>query len=65
MDYLINEGYPEAAKRFAEEANIQPPGDAAETINERVEIRNSILAGKIQEAIEQINDLEPEVCRDL
>lgn len=61
MDYLINEGYPAAAKRFAEEANIQPPADAAETIDERVEIRNAILSGKIQDAIEHINDLDPEV----
>lgn len=61
MDYLINEGYPSAAKRFAEEANIHPPADAAETIGERVDIRNSILAGTIQEAIEKINDIEPEV----
>ena len=62
MDYLINAGYPSAAQRFAEEANIQPPADAAETIVERVQIRDAILSGKIQEAIELINDLDPEVC---
>lgn len=61
MDYLVNEGYPAAARRFAAEANIQPPSDAAETIEERVDIRNSILAGHMQEAIEKINDLDPEV----
>lgn len=61
MDYLINEGYPEAAKRFSAEANIQrAPGDT-ENIQERVEIRNAILAGNIQTAIENINDLTPEV----
>ena len=61
MDYLINEGYPDAAKKFAAEANIQqPPGDT-ETIEERVEIRNAILDGDIQTAIERINDLDPDV----
>lgn len=62
MDYLINEGYPAAAKKFAAEANMQHfPGDT-ESIEERVSIRNSILQGNIQAAIEKINDLDSEVC---
>jgi len=60
MDYLISEGYPSAAKRFAFEANIQPQVDS-ESITERVEIRNLIYAGDIQSAIEKINDLNPQV----
>lgn len=61
MDYLVREGFPQAAKRFATEANIQQvPGDT-EHIQERVEIRNAILAGDIQTAIEKINDLNPDV----
>ena len=27
MDYLINEGYPDAAKNFAKEASIVPSAD--------------------------------------
>ena len=61
MDYLISEGYPSAAKKFAHEANIQPRVDS-ESINERVDIRNAIYAGDIQLAIEKINDLNPQVC---
>ena len=61
MDYLINEGYPSAAKKFAVEANIAPVGDT-ESIQERVEIRNAIHSGDIQTAIEKINDLNPQVC---
>ena len=60
MDYLINEGYPSAAKNFAMEANIAPIGDT-ESIQERVEIRNAIHSGDIQTAIEKINDLNPQV----
>ncbi|KAI9801784.1 MAG: hypothetical protein M1825_003156 [Sarcosagium campestre] len=56
MDYLINEGYPVAAKNFASEAKIQPTEDFA-SIQERVEIRNAIHQGDIQKAIEKINDL--------
>jgi hypothetical protein len=61
MDYLVNEGYPITAKKFADEANIPPPPVSSETIQERVEIRNAILGGQIQTAIEKINDLNPQV----
>lgn len=60
MDYLINEGYPAAAKKFAAEANLQHVSGDLE-IEERVDIRNAILAGDIQTAIEKINDLTPDV----
>lgn len=60
MDYLINEGYPSAARKFALEANIQPKADM-DSIQERLEIRNAIHGGDIQSAIEKINELNPTV----
>lgn len=60
MDYLISEGYPSAAQKFAHEANIAPMLDV-ESIQERVEIREAIDAGDIQTAITKINELNPRV----
>ena len=61
MDYLIKEGYPDSARKFALEANIkQKPED--DSIRARVLIRNAIHSGDIQTAIEHINELNPEVC---
>ena len=60
MDYLINEGYPDAAKNFAKEASIVPSADG-EAIQERVDIRNAIHTGDMQLAIERINELNPQV----
>lgn len=60
MDYLISEGYPSAAQKFASEANLQPTS-AAESIHERVKIRDAIYAGDIQTAIERINELDESV----
>ncbi len=60
MDYLISEGYPSAAQKFASEANIQPTS-AFDTIQERVAIREAIYRGDIQNAIERINELNPMV----
>ena len=60
MDYLISEGYPCAAQKFALEANIQPKVEI-DSIRERVEIRNAIYSGDIQTAIEKINELNHQV----
>jgi len=60
MDYLVTNGYPSAARRFAVEANIQPKADV-ESIQERVEIRNAIHSGDIQTAIEKINELNSQI----
>ena len=61
MNYLIIEGFQSAAAKFAQEANINPQIDL-ESIHERVRIRNAILEGNIQTAVELINELNPEVC---
>lgn len=60
MDYLITNGYPAAAKKFALEANIQPKADV-DSIQERVDIRTAIHSGDIQSAIEKINEFNPQV----
>jgi len=60
MDYLITEGYPLAARSLAVEAKMQPKTDF-ESINERVEIRDSIHRGDLQNAIEKINELNPQL----
>ncbi|KAL8832302.1 MAG: hypothetical protein Q9191_000356 [Dirinaria sp. TL-2023a] len=60
MDYLISEGYPDAAAKFAKEANVSSRVDV-DTVHERVEIRNLIYREKIQEAIEKINEINPQL----
>jgi hypothetical protein len=62
MDYLVCEGYPSSAQNFATEANIQPTQDV-ESIQERVVIRNLIYSGDILQAIEKVNELNPQVCK--
>ncbi|KAF2031479.1 hypothetical protein EK21DRAFT_87978 [Setomelanomma holmii] len=60
MDYLVSEGYPRAAEKFAKEANIQLPLEE-ESISSRVEIRQALHAGDIDTAITKINDLNPQI----
>lgn len=63
MDYLVSEGYPGAAEKFAQETNLFQ-GDAFDlgSIRERVQIRNAILAGRIEDAVELLNDINIKVC---
>jgi len=60
FDYLTTEGYPSAAAKFSKEANLRPQQEE-ESLIARREIIQSIHSGKIREAIESLNDLEPQV----
>ncbi|KAF2719066.1 hypothetical protein K431DRAFT_287093 [Polychaeton citri CBS 116435] len=60
MDYLVTEGYPGAAEKFAQETNMCAPGDI-DFVRARVHIRNAIHSGDIQKAIELVNDVDPEL----
>jgi len=62
MDYLVSEGYPGAAEKFAQETNIYQ-GEAfdLESVKERVQIRNAILSGNIEEAIQLVNSVNAQV----
>ena len=68
MEYLISEGYPNAAHKFALEANLTHEGSKASfeaTFEARVAIKRFIMSGRIEEAMESINDLNPQVCPNL
>jgi len=60
FDYLTTEGYPSAAAKFSKEANLRPQQEQ-ESLQARRRIQHSIHSGHIQEAIEALNELEPQV----
>ena len=60
MNYLVIEGYKDAAEKFSAESGLDPTVDLV-SIQDRMEIRNAIQMGQIEEAIERVNDLDPEV----
>jgi len=63
MDYLVIEGYKSAAEEFSQEANLTPPMDF-ESIESRMDIREALQRGDVEDAITRVNDLNPEVsCR--
>jgi len=60
MDYLVIEGYKSAAEEFSKEADIAPPVDF-DSIECRMNIREAVQRGDVEEAIERVNDLNPEI----
>jgi hypothetical protein len=60
MNYLVIEGYKDAAEKFSMEAGISTNVDLS-SIQDRMDIRNAIQDGNIEEAIEKVNDLDPEI----
>lgn len=55
------EGYKSAAEEFSQEANLTPPVDF-ESIESRMDIREALQRGDVEDAITRVNDLNPEVC---
>ncbi|KAJ3124306.1 hypothetical protein HK098_001218 [Nowakowskiella sp. JEL0407] len=60
MNYLVIEGYKSAAEKLSQEAGIPPNIDLA-SIEDRMKIRTAVQSGHIDEAIERVNDLDPEI----
>lgn len=58
MNYLVIEGYKDAAELFQKESGISP-GIDLRSISDRMATRVAIQSGDIQSAIERANDLNP------
>ena len=70
LNFLIVEGYKEGAKKFVKEANIdlEDPMNRElkidfneELMDQRMQVRKFILSGKIKQAINLINEINPQV----
>lgn len=57
---VLVQGYIDAARAFQQEARIDA-GPSDETADVRMFVRSAVEEGKVDEAIERVNDLNPEV----
>ncbi|CAM8898802.1 unnamed protein product [Rhodiola kirilowii] len=60
MNYFVTEGYVDAAEKFRMESGTEPDINL-ETITDRMLVKKAVMEGNIQEAIEKVNDLNPEI----
>lgn len=60
FDYLVVEGFSDAAVEFARKTGIPTTIDQ-DMIQERMEIRQAVEDGRVEEAVRRVNELDPEV----
>eukprot|EP00262_Sarcandra_glabra_P011711 TRINITY_DN2873_c0_g1_i1.p1 TRINITY_DN2873_c0_g1~~TRINITY_DN2873_c0_g1_i1.p1 ORF type:complete len:239 (-),score=52.43 TRINITY_DN2873_c0_g1_i1:116-832(-) len=60
MNFLVTEGYVEAADKFRMESGTEPDIDLA-TITDRMAVKQAVQCGNVEDAIEKVNDLNPEI----
>ncbi|XP_022816421.1 glucose-induced degradation protein 8 homolog [Spodoptera litura] len=60
MNYLVTEGFKEAAIKFQQEAGLQEPA-LCSSLDERIMIREAVQTGRIPDAIAMVNALHPEL----
>ncbi|XP_041024797.1 protein GID8 homolog isoform X1 [Juglans microcarpa x Juglans regia] len=62
MNFLVTEGFVDAAEKFRIESGTAPDIDLA-TITDRMAVKKAVQCGNVEDAIEKVNDLNPEVQR--
>ncbi|CAB0034312.1 unnamed protein product [Trichogramma brassicae] len=60
MNYLVTEGFKEAAEKFQQESGVAPSVDL-DSLDDRIRIRDAIQNGRIEEAKVLVNQLHPEL----
>lgn len=60
MNYLVTEGFKEAAEKFSVESGVEPTVNL-DSLDDRIRIRQAVLDGRIMEAIAIVNSLYPEL----
>ncbi|KAK7098327.1 glucose-induced degradation protein 8-B homolog [Littorina saxatilis] len=60
MNYLVTEGFKEAAEKFRQEAGVTPSVEL-DALDDRIRLRTLVQNGQIQEAINLVTNLYPEL----
>lgn len=63
MNFLVTEGYVDAARVFERESGTGPGVDL-DQITDRMDIRKAVQSGDVEQAIERVNDLDPEILEE-
>ncbi|KAF4518364.1 hypothetical protein B566_EDAN007091 [Ephemera danica] len=60
MNYLVTEGFKEAAEKFKQESGLEP-SVPLDSLDQRIKVRDAIQAGDIAAAVALVNQLHPEL----
>lgn len=60
MEYLVKEGFKDAVLSFKVESGVEP-GVEMGILDDQIKIRQAVEGGSIQDAVELVNDIDPEI----
>lgn len=60
MNFLVTEGFVDAAEEFRKESGTDPEIDLA-TITDRMAVKRAVQNGNVVDAIDKVNDLNPQI----
>ncbi|XP_043189987.1 glucose-induced degradation protein 8-A homolog isoform X1 [Amphibalanus amphitrite] len=60
MNYLVTEGFKDAAEKFSQESGVSA-GVNLSSLDDRIKIRDAIREGRISDATDVVNKLHPEL----
>lgn len=60
MEYLVKEGFKDAVLAFQSETGMEP-GFNMGIMDDQIKIREAVEAGRIQNAVELVNEVDPEI----
>lgn len=60
MEYLVKEGFKDAVLSFRSESGLDPGVNMA-IMDDQIKIRDAVESGNIQEAVELVNEVDPEI----
>lgn len=65
MNYLVTEGFKDAAEKFQEESGVPfPKNEELHHMDTRIQIRDAIQSGKIEDATRMVQEISPELLDD-
>lgn len=60
MEYMVKEGFKDAVLSFRAETGLDPGVNMA-IMDDQIKIRDAVEAGSIQDAVELVNEVDPEI----
>ncbi|KAJ1362193.1 Glucose-induced degradation complex subunit [Parelaphostrongylus tenuis] len=64
VDYLISEGYREAAELLCQESGLELPKDDIKNLDARMNIRCAIIEGRLEDALRLVKELCPTLLEE-
>lgn len=64
LDYFLHHGHSEVIETYCKEMNLPIPEEEIKAMEVRNDVKQSILEGRMEEALEKMNAISPDIIKD-